>query len=606
MLFADVRGEGGWRYNRKIGEDGDVPTGSGTDIGAFNGGTFDDGGLHHMKMVADGKTVKLFLDDQFGTEVKFPFNNVVFEFGSYARANNDTGDTTFDNLKITATGASTFSPTVLSLRPGQLSSDLTLRIPPGLNAQSPVTVRVVSSDPTIAVPEGGVAGTLNVTFPAGGANTRTFKARGIALGGVKFTAEGAVPGGNTLTVVVSGGPGTLLADDFSGASVNPANWVVSNRGFETGTGTFDVSTTGGALQISGTVDVNYWPGASVISAKAFTATRDLNLVVDVDRVSLDLGTSSAARSGIYLTSADHKQYFFLSHNMKESAWSYNVAPGGTATGGGTRMTQFNNIDDGDTHHIQLVYDGEAVDIYIDGRQGARVPFAMNVGIFVELGGYARAALDTITTSFDNVLIQNAVPCTTFAPAEGVSLTIIDAAKPVTITLPKLLNDSTPATVTVTSRDKNIAVPNGSANGSVTLTFAAGVANTQAFTVTPVGTGSTLFDIVTAPGSCVAGPLAVEVIAIPQLLLSDSFTGDAYDTGMWVQSTPANTGIGSGTPTDESTITVADGQIKFDVTRKSGTWAGLGLETLTSYSAVRLLRPPHITRMQKSFWLAIPA
>src|SRR6184192_2061092 len=88
----------GWRYNRKIGEDGDVPTGSGTDIAAFNGASFDDGGLHRMTMVHDGKTVKLLLDGQPGTEVKFPFSTVVFEFGSYARANLDTADTTWDNL----------------------------------------------------------------------------------------------------------------------------------------------------------------------------------------------------------------------------------------------------------------------------------------------------------------------------------------------------------------------------------------------------------------------------------------------------------------------------------------------------------------------------
>src|SRR5205085_8738348 len=64
VLFADNRGEGNWHYNRKIGEDGDVPTGGGNDIAAFNGGTFDDGGLHRMKMVANGQTVKLYLDDQ--------------------------------------------------------------------------------------------------------------------------------------------------------------------------------------------------------------------------------------------------------------------------------------------------------------------------------------------------------------------------------------------------------------------------------------------------------------------------------------------------------------------------------------------------------------
>src|SRR5438552_657629 len=94
VLFADVRAEGGWRYNRKIGEDGDVPTGSGTDIAAFNGTNFDDGGLHRMTLIHDGKTVKLLLDDQPGAEVKFPFSTVVFEFGSYARATVENGNFT--------------------------------------------------------------------------------------------------------------------------------------------------------------------------------------------------------------------------------------------------------------------------------------------------------------------------------------------------------------------------------------------------------------------------------------------------------------------------------------------------------------------------------
>src|SRR5262245_42352475 len=43
VLFADVRGEGNWHYNRKIGEAGDSPTGGGPNIAAFDGGNFDDG-----------------------------------------------------------------------------------------------------------------------------------------------------------------------------------------------------------------------------------------------------------------------------------------------------------------------------------------------------------------------------------------------------------------------------------------------------------------------------------------------------------------------------------------------------------------------------------
>src|SRR5256712_7094000 len=62
VLLADVRGEGGWRYNRKIGENGDAPTGSGTDLAPFNGGNLDDGGLHRLNMAARPEKGELVLD----------------------------------------------------------------------------------------------------------------------------------------------------------------------------------------------------------------------------------------------------------------------------------------------------------------------------------------------------------------------------------------------------------------------------------------------------------------------------------------------------------------------------------------------------------------
>ena len=123
------------------------------------------------KVVADGKTVKLLLDGIQGAEIKFPFSPVTFEFGSYARANNDTADTTWDNLKIETAGGASFAPATVSVRVGEISPSVTLKIPQGLNSQAAVQVKVVSSDPTIAIPEGGTAGSLTVTFPQGGANT---------------------------------------------------------------------------------------------------------------------------------------------------------------------------------------------------------------------------------------------------------------------------------------------------------------------------------------------------------------------------------------------------------------------------------------------------
>ena len=80
VLYAEVYNEGGWHYNRYIGETGDVRTGGGTNIDPFDGTdavtgvNYDDQGLHRMQVLANGKTVKLYLDGKYGTEVKFPFD----------------------------------------------------------------------------------------------------------------------------------------------------------------------------------------------------------------------------------------------------------------------------------------------------------------------------------------------------------------------------------------------------------------------------------------------------------------------------------------------------------------------------------------------------
>ena len=578
VLFADVRGEGGWRYNRKIGEDGDVPTGSGTDIAAFNGGTFDDGGLHHMSMVADGKTVKLILDGIQGAEVKFPFSPVVFEFGSYARANNDTADTTWDNLKIESAGGATFAPATVSVRVGQTSPSVTLKIPQGLNSQAAVQVKVVSSDLTIATPEGGTNGSLTVTFPQGGANTATFKVRGVKLGGTDFTIGGDLAGGNKLAVAVISDPGVVLTEDFAAASIDSSKWQVSNAPFETGTGTFTVSQTGGTLEINGAADADFWPGASLKTVKSYVATKELNLALDVDRVSIEQN-GTAGRTGIFVTTADRSRYVFFAQDVGENNWQVNVNPG-SPTGGGITLTDFANVTDTALHHMRVVADGETVEVFLDGKSGGSFPFAVTSGIFFELGAYARSAGDTVKGVFDNVKIENVLPCVAVSP-QTVSIITDQASQPLTITIPQLLNDAAAVSIRISSRNPAVAVPSGAVNGALTLNFAAGAPNTQTFTINPVGLGATVFDITANPQACIRSTLAVEVIAAPQVLLTDDFAANTIDTSKWKQD---DTPFDTGTATADSGITVTNGQVKIDVTADTAAWPGLALFTVPSFSA----------------------
>jgi hypothetical protein len=325
-----------------------------------------------MSIVADGKTVKLFLDGEFGQEVKFPFSPVNFQFGSYARDNNDTADTTWDNLRIETAGAATFAPIALSVRSGQASSDVTLRIPPGFNALSAVQLVVSSSDTNIAVPDGGVGGALTVTFPAGGTNIATFKVRGVSLGGAQFTVQGPLAAGNQLAVAVISGPGLLLEENFAAATIDSGKWQISNQGFEaTGMGTFTVAPNAGQLEINGSVDTDFWPGASLKTVRSFVATKEVNLAFEVDRVSLEqVGTGG--RAGVYITTGDRSKYVFLSHNTEGNAnWQLNVNPatstGINPTGGGFILGPFSTVTDLGRHRIKLVADGETVEVFLDGK-----------------------------------------------------------------------------------------------------------------------------------------------------------------------------------------------------------------------------------------------
>ena len=581
VLFADVRAEGGWRYNRKIGEPGDVPTGSGTDIALFNGGTYDDGLLHRMSMVADGKTVKLFLDGVQGAEVKFPFNQVIFEFGSYARANNDTAHTVWDNLRIETEGAALLSPDPVTVRAGGFAN-ARVRIPPGLNAQNPVTVRVVSSHPALAIAEGATNGVLSVTFPAGGTNVQSFRVSGVALGSAQLSVEGDITTLIPATVAVISGPGLQMEENFAATTINSTNWTVSNAGFETGTGTFTVAQTGGTLEISGTTDTDFWPGASLRTAQSYVATRDLNLSFEIDRTLLEQ-VGSAGRSGVFVTTADRSRYVYFGQNT-ENNWQVNVNPG-SAIGGGTTILAFglaaDALTDTGNHRLKLVANGSTVEVFRDGVSGGTYPFEVSSGVFFEVGGYARAATDTVRAVFDNAKVEYVLPCVQLS-ASSLSMTTADPGQPVTVTIPQLLNDATPVAVTITSGSPSVAVAEGAVGGVLTLNFAAGAANSQTFNVRPVGLGTATFTVASVPQTCVAGQLRAEVTAVPQTLLSDSFTN--INDAEWTIDSTAFSTLTPGTATAESGVTIENGELRMHVIGETAMWPGFALFTKDTFDA----------------------
>lgn len=586
VLFADVRAEGGWRYNRKIGVAGDVPTGSGTEITTFN--PYEDLGLYNMKMVANGKNVRLYLDDLFGAQVNFPFSEFVFQFGTAARANGDTADTIFDNLKVEAVGTVTFSTTALRLGTGQTATGIVVRIPPGANATTAVPIRVVSSRPAVANTVGATGGTLTLNFPAGGPNTQTIDIQALSLGASRFTLTNDVGLliGNQLDVTVVSGPGVLLTEDFASGAVDPAKWFVSTQGFEGGSGVFDVKQAGGRLTISGYVDTDYWPGASLKTTNSYTASEDLLLSFEVDRVAIDplsldeFTPSTAARTGVYITTDDRSQYVFFGQNLGENGWQVNVNPG-SPTGSGINLPAFDALDqDTNSHRLKLLSDGKTVEVFLDGQSGGRFDFANTAFTYFEVGAYARAFGDAVDGVFDNVKIEHVLPCIKVDPPD-VSAEQGSSSTLVKVTIPRLLNAVT-TKVTITSRNPAVAIPEGAANGALTLTYATGTTNVQSFKVVAVGVGTTTFDVTNDQGACVAGGINVTVTPPPLTLLSDDFSGTTLNGSRWrVDPTPL---VPEGVATADSAVSLVEGVLTLAVTGEVTGWPGFAVLTVSNYTA----------------------
>ena len=603
VLFADNIGEGGWQYNRKLGVSGDNPTGGGSNMAAFDavdpvtGADYNDLGLHQMSAVLNGKEAKLYLDGKFGATVSFPFSTVVFELGSYARANTDAAGTVFDNFKVQTVGTATFSISSLAMGNNQTASNLVVRIPPGANADKQIVMQVVNKRPAVATPVGATGSTLTLTFEKGGPNTKTFDLQAVALGSTQLTLTNTVGllAGNVLDVTVVKGPTVLLEDNFSGATLDASKWRINNQSFEAGTGTFEVTQTGGTLQISGTVIEQYWPGASIQTVDDFSATKDLPLVLEVDRVSInptniyEADPSTGARTGVFITNYDTDNtrmdpWVFFGQDFAETGWEVNVNPG-NPIGSGTALTSFADFNSDTTNHrLKLQADGSQVEVFLDGISGGRFNFPMSGFIRFELGAYTRTYDDSVKGIFDNVKIANVFPSITMSPADIAAIQG-DKGISVAVTIPKLLSAGGDVKVTITSRDPSVAEPEGAVNGSLTLNFAIGKTNVQSFKVVPKAAGTTVLEATNDKNVAVASGIKVSVTPPPVALLTDDFSSSVLDTSKWtLDATPL---VEGGTALPESSVFVTNKMVEMAVICEGANWPGFTLLTATSYTATAM-------------------
>src|SRR5438876_1439429 len=134
-------------------------------------------------------------------------------------------------------------------------------------------------------------------------------------------------------------------------------------------------------------------------------------------------------------------------------------------------------------------------------------------------------------TFDNLTVS-AVPCIRVSP-ENVDKIQGQVSDPLTVTIPRQLNATQAAQVTVTSLDRNVAVPVGAdASGRLSLNFPAGGTNVQSFTVSAAGPGVTSLILSNAQGACVINSVLVTVgsgVGVAELLFQDNFNVSALSS-----------------------------------------------------------------------------
>ena len=101
MELNDENVHYGWGYNKLTGTPDDKSDGrivEMTNINSVAGIT--DMGEHTLKMVANGSTVELYVDNVLGAVLDFPESEVYFGFGVYARMVPDKASGTFAKAKL--------------------------------------------------------------------------------------------------------------------------------------------------------------------------------------------------------------------------------------------------------------------------------------------------------------------------------------------------------------------------------------------------------------------------------------------------------------------------------------------------------------------------
>ena len=207
----------------------------------------------------------------------------------------------------------------------------------------------------------------------------------------------------------------LFEDNFEGKSISEEDWAEDLRGFEyslypDATGRFIHHVNNNVLTMSFIAEGHYWPGAAYVTTQGYDVDGGiLRFIVDRELFTMKNG-ATGARSAVILRNADASKWVMISESYDGSAyvgWGWNKQTGAAddrPTDTAIAIEAFRGFEVGGVRTVELVADGQNVEVYLDGVYGITLDFPVSSGIHLGLGVYARMEEDSTVSRFGGVQI----------------------------------------------------------------------------------------------------------------------------------------------------------------------------------------------------------
>ncbi len=453
------------------------------------------------KIVMDNATITFLLNgvEQF-SHADADFRSGYVGFWAYTNAGQEIA---VDNFEV----VSSFSPcpavsplaasVVLTMESGNES--LPVMIPLGANDTENYVVTVTSLDPTVAVPAGHTDGSLDITFAPGDSTVRNIEVEPVGKGETTFalTVEG-VECDEEVTCAVNVLNVVSFEEEFVQPDGPPEGWYVAAE---------TVQVIDEALSLSGATGPFCWYAINsdpVYVGKMQSVSCDIRFAQVTDAIGAHGGLVLAPE----VTTARALGYM-IDVIEREQDNGFRIYKDNNATvqlsEGGVRPPY---VWDDQWHRWKMDFTVTGFVLSIDEEEIAVVNDLTYRGGYLAFWCYTNSTQNMFV---DNISIDFGVsPCPSISPSNAASRPV-NAPVEFTVSMPYGSNLNDDYVVTVTSTDPSVAVPTGSVDGVLTLTFPQGdEVLTQTFTVESLTPGTTDFVLSVDATSC---PSAVATFTV---------------------------------------------------------------------------------------------